>query len=200
MTQPRRSLDVGLIGALADLLLAGILGAFLSVATDLTGDAVPRPIVLAVLYGTPGIIGLIGVRARRPWLLVAAALPLVPASLLSYYVTLVFVVPAALMLVGASDMRREPGGQGSGAGETVAAFAVAALVVLAVWAAVIGLTEPGCVAIAGGQTCGSAFVSVRGVFVAAACLVSAVAIALWRASRVRRVAAPVGSEVGGGGR
>jgi hypothetical protein len=184
MTQPRRSLDAALTGALADLLLASIFGAFLSLATEPTGDAVPRPIVLSVLYAVPGFIGLIGVRARRPWLLVAAALPLLPGSLLSFSgITLVFLVPAALMFIGASHMRREPGGQSNGAWEACAALVVAALVVAAGWAAVIGLTEPGCVAIAGGQTCSSAFVSVRGVLVASACLVAAVAIAAWAARR-----------------
>ncbi len=199
MTQPRRSLDAALTGALADLLLAGLLGVFLSAVTEPTGDAVPRPIVLAVVFAVPGIIGLIGVRARRPWVLVAAALPLVPASLVAYYVTLVFLVPAALMFIGASDMRREPGGEGNGAWEAIAALVVAALVVLAGWAVVIGLTEPGCVTIAGGQTCSSAFVSVRGVLVAATCLVAAVAIAAWAARRAQ-TAGPLGSQLNTGGR
>jgi hypothetical protein len=184
VTQPRRSLDAGLTGVFADLLLAGLLGAFLSVATEPTGDVVPRPIVLAVLYAVPGVIGLIGVRARRRWVLVAAALPLLPGSLLSFTgVTLVFIAPAALMLIGASDMRAEPGHRGNRALTAATAIFVAALVVAAGWAAVIGLTESGCVAIPGGQTCSSAFVSVRGVLVASACLVAAVAIAAWGSGR-----------------
>lgn len=199
MTQPRRSVDVGLVGALADLLLAGILGAFLMVATDPTGDAVPRPIVLAVLYATPGLIGLIGVRARRPWVLVAAALPLLPGSVLSYGVTLVFVAPAAVMLIGASDMHRASGRQGNRAWGAAAAFVVAALVILAGWAAVIGLTEPGCVAIPGGESCSSAYVSIRGVLVAGACLLCALAIAAWGAG-LPRVAASIGSQLDPGGR
>ena len=76
MTEQSHGLDYGLIGALTDIAAAIVLAVLLALATDWTGDAAPRPIVVAALYGTPGVIALLGVIAQRPWLLLAGGLPL----------------------------------------------------------------------------------------------------------------------------
>jgi hypothetical protein len=109
MTEQRTGLDYGLIGALADIGFAIVLGSFLAINTNWQGDAAPRPLVIAVLFATPGVIALIGVLAERPWLLIAGSLPLFPAAGLSFTgATLVFLLPAALMVVGAMRMISRP--------------------------------------------------------------------------------------------
>jgi hypothetical protein len=179
MPEQRSWVDYGLIGALADIGFALVLAAMLAVATDWTGDAAPRPLVIAALYATPGIIGMIGVVAQRPWLLVAAALPLFPAAGLSFSgATLVFLLPAALMVVGAMRMAGRPEVPRFTIGNAVAAAAIVVLVVLAGWSVLIGLTVSACHPIAGGQACGSGYIATNGLIVAGVCLLAALAIAV----------------------
>jgi hypothetical protein len=66
------------VAVAADLLLAAVLAIFPSVATQSAGDPIPRPLVIAVLFAAPGVIGLLGIIGERRSLLGAAALPLIP--------------------------------------------------------------------------------------------------------------------------
>jgi hypothetical protein len=53
-------------------------------------------------YSMPGVIAFVGIRARRPWLLVAAGFASAVGSIVAFSgVTLIFVVPAVLLLAGA---------------------------------------------------------------------------------------------------
>jgi hypothetical protein len=190
MAEQRRGFDYGLIGAMSDIGFSVVLGIFLAVGTDWSGDAAPRPVVVGILYATPGLIGLIGVLAERPWLLIAASLPLFPAAGLSDSgATLVFLLPAALMTVGAMRMINLPNIQRMTAANVGSAIAITVLILLAGWAVLIGMTEPACHPVAGGQACGSGYISVNGVIVAGGCLLAALAIAVigsGRLSKVRR--------------
>src|SRR4051795_12524437 len=179
MTDERRGLDFGLIGAMSDIGFAIVLGVLLAFATEWIGDALPRPLVIALLYATPGLIGLLGVVANRPWLLIAGALPLFPAAGLSLTgATLVFLLPAVLMTAGAVRMIGRPDVPPTTLLHGVAAVAITVLVLVAGWSVLIGMTEYVCSPIAGGQSCTSGAISVGGLLVAAGCLVAALAIAV----------------------
>jgi hypothetical protein len=164
------------IGAALQILLAVALGIFLSIATDGPGDAVPRPLVVALLYSAPGVIAALGAIARRRSLLLVAALIAIPGARLSM-VTLIFVVPGALFLVGASTLPRRQGSLGSNLVGTAGGVACLVLVLAAGWAVLIGLTRPACYSIPGGSGCSSAAISPGGVTVAAVLLAFAVGLA-----------------------
>ena len=181
MAAAHRGVNIGLLGAVLGLILAAILGVFLVLATDTSGDAVPRPLILAVLFATPGVIGLLGSLRGEPALLAAAAAPLFPGALLSFGgVTLPFLLAALLMLIGALQIRRADTLHRTLSG-AVRATGIAALIVIGGWATLIGMTEPGCVPIPHGQYCSSAFISTRGVITGGLCLVIALVLAVWSA-------------------
>ena len=192
--EARRGLDLGVLGAALDLILAAALGAFLWFATSVSGDAIPRPLILAALYATPGLIALVATRGGRPALLAAGGVALIPASFLSFAgVTLPFLIPALLMLIGAARMRVNPGMWKVSLGDLLVGALVVMLIVGGGWATLIGLTEPSCVATADGEHCSSAYVSVRGLLVGAACIAGALTLAAWSSglSRYGRSRFPV---------
>jgi hypothetical protein len=176
-----RGVDPGMLGATAQLLLAVILGAFLAVATDSTGAAFPRPLVFTLLYATPGVVGLLGARSRRRSLLVAAVLPLIPGSVLSFsLVTLIFVVPAVLMAAGAAGIARS----GIRAQSVVMTVGIAALIVGAGWTMLLGITRDTCGSgLGGASSCGTGLISFEGVLVGLVLLGTAVALAAWWSRR-----------------
>jgi hypothetical protein len=176
-----RGVDPGMLGATAQLLLAVSLGAFLAVATDSTGDAIPRPLVFTLLYATPGVVGLLGARSRRRSLLVAAVLPLIPGSVLSFsLVTLIFVVPAALMAASAAGISRS----GIRAQSVAMTVGIAALTVGAGWAMLLGFTRDTCGSGLGGASfCGTGLISIEGVLVGLVFLGTAIALAAWWSRR-----------------
>jgi hypothetical protein len=172
--------SAAIMAVASDLLLAAILAVFLSVATQSTGDAIPRPVVIAFLFATPGVVGLLGLLGRRRSLLLAAALPLIPGSVLSFaLVTLVFVIPAVLFLIAAVAMPSRGRPFGGRLVELGRAVVTGGLVIAAGWAVLLGLTVEGCYAIPGGEGCGSGLTSWSGVAAAAALLLAAVGIAAW---------------------
>ena len=62
----------------------------------------PRGVVLIGVFAAPSVVGLIGVRARRPALLLGAGLASAVGSFTAFsLVTLIFLVPSMLFLVGA---------------------------------------------------------------------------------------------------
>ena len=188
MRGDRPAIDVGLLGALIQLVFAVVLGGFLSGITAPTGDAVPRPLVVFLLYAAPGLVALLGARSQRRSLLVAAALPLVPGSILSFSgVTLIFVLPAILMVAGAAGIARPRVSSGAsridGAGVGVA-VSIAALLVAAGWAMLLGFTRDTCSSGANDTaSCGSALISIEGIAVGLALQLAALALAAWWARR-----------------
>lgn len=95
-----RSTFLGRLGALTQITFAIVIGAFS--LFNRQPDFVPRWAVVLIVYSMPGVIAFVGIRARRPWLLVAAGLASAIGSILAFSgVTLIFVVPAVLLLAGA---------------------------------------------------------------------------------------------------
>lgn len=95
-----RSQFIGRLAGLTQILFAVIIGGVASLGYEV--GVIPRGVVLLVLYSLPGVVGLVGVASRRPALLVAAALISFVGSFIAFSgVTLIFIVPAAMLLVGA---------------------------------------------------------------------------------------------------
>jgi hypothetical protein len=171
-----RGVRLGRLAVTADVMLAAILTVFLAGATDSDGDVVPRPVLLLLLYATPGIVGAIGVVERRRSLLFAAGAALLPGSLLSFAgVTLVFVIPAVLSWAAAAAMSRPD--RGSRLAELLEVVVELALM-LGAAIALFSTTTEGCTA--DGSVCGSGFLSWTGVAWAVALDAIAIAFAVWR--------------------
>ena len=167
------------VGVALDLILTATLTIFLLVATGPDRlDPVPRPLVLAALLATPAVIGAMAIARRRRSLLIAAAMPLVPASLLSWaFVTLPFAIVAVLFVAGAASLPRPAETAGARLIHASQGFAVASLVLLAGWAVLFGLTTETCVSDAVSTLCGNGVITVEGLGVAVALLVGAVVLA-----------------------
>lgn len=90
------------------ILFAVLLGGVSAIAGGDSPEFPPRGIVLLAVYAVPGVIGLIGVAGARPALLVAAAVASTLGSFVAFSgVTLIFLVPAMLFLVGAVRIASE---------------------------------------------------------------------------------------------
>ena len=159
---------LALFGAAIDVVLAAVLGVFLGVVTNGPGDAVPRPLVIAILFAVPGLIAALGAVGHRRGLLIAAAAILIPGSVLSFaLVTLIFIFPTAMFVAAAARMPHAHQTLVSKLAGFGLALGVLALVLAAGWAVLLGLTEEACFAVPGGSGCGSGLISTRGVVVAA---------------------------------
>lgn len=187
MTGRPRTVDIGLLGGVTTVLFAVILGVFLTAVTDSTGDAVPRPVVITLLYAVPGIVGILGASSRRRSLLVAAVLPLIPGAVLSFAgVTLIFVLPALLMLAGAAGLPSASDRSRVSPGGVATAIWIAALIVGAGWAMLLGLTQNTCGSeLSGTSSCGSGLISIEGMLVGLVLLGAALVLAAWRARQPR---------------
>ena len=176
------------VGIAVDLVLTAVLTAWLLIATSSATDAVPRPLVLAALMTTPAAVAALGLARRRRSLLVAAAVPLLLASLLSWaFVTLPFAIVAVLYVAGAASLPAVVEPARVRALHVAQAVGVAVLVLAAGWAVLFGLTRDTCTGNAGSVSCSSAAISIDGVVVAAGLLLAAVALA----ALGRRPIAPV---------
>ena len=187
---------LGYAAALLQLVLAAALAILvLLISPDFPDpDAVPRPLVLGALYATPAVIAMIGVRWRRPSLLVAAATALIVGAFLSFSgVTLVFFIPALLMLSAALRMRAPHTGRPFGVSVAVAGL-VAVLIIAAGWLVLFALTDDRCVTADGAVSCSSAALTVAGGLAAAACLGLAIGVAVLAV--VRREAAGLEASAG----
>lgn len=101
-------IDIGRLGGLTQVVFASLLGGLSALAREGSPEFLPRGFVLLAVYSLPGIIGLLGVAQRRPALLLAAAAASTIGSVLAFSgVTLIFLVPAMLFLVGAVRMASE---------------------------------------------------------------------------------------------
>ena len=101
-TQPE--VFIGRLGSLTQLIFAVLLGAVplisgLANATP-TPDIVPRGLVIWALFSLPGLVGLVALREQRPALLLASGAASVLGSFLAFsLVTLIFLVPATLLVI-----------------------------------------------------------------------------------------------------
>lgn len=146
-----RSTFVGRLGALTQITFAVAICFFSLFSRQ--PDFVPRWAVVLIVYAMPGVIAFIGIGARRPWLLVAAGLASAIGSILAVSgVTLIFVVPAVLMLAGAIRLAAAGSGRPpaparrtlvAAIAQPVAAAGVVAMLVAGGGSALL-LTEAGC--------------------------------------------------------
>jgi hypothetical protein len=174
---------LALSGAALDIVLAATLGVFLASATSGPGDAVPRPLVIAILFSVPGVIAALGAVGHRRGLLIASAAILIPGSVLSFaLVTLIFIFPAAMFVAAAARMPHAHQTLVSRLAGFGLALGVLALVLAAAWALLLGLTDEACFSVPGGSGCGSGLISFRGAVIAA--VLAALAIVLAAAPAV----------------
>lgn len=170
------ALRLGRLAVTIELLFIGILTVWLALNTDSGADVVPRPIALLLLYATPGIVALFGLIGRRRSLVFAAAVVLLPGSVISI-VTVIFFLPAILLWLTSLLMAAPGDGRGSrltGALEIV----IACCLMLGAAVALFSTTAAGCTA--DGSTCGDGFLTWTGVGLAVAIDLVAIAFAAWR--------------------
>ena len=118
------------LGVLTQVMFAVLIGAVSGLAGGVEPDFVPRPVVLLAIFALPGLVGLLGVARHRPAMVFAAGIASAIGSLVAFSgVTLIFLVPASLMLIGAARVPAEPGDWRSRVGGAVRAFLVVVLLV-----------------------------------------------------------------------
>jgi len=132
------------LGALSQIVFAALIAGVSALAGSSVPDFLPRPLVLFAVYGLPGLIGFIAIDRRRPAVLLAAAGASAIGAFVAFSgVTLIFVLPATFMAVGAIGM---PGGATSA--RSIAVGGVRALLILALLvaagASAILVTDAGC--------------------------------------------------------
>lgn len=110
---------VGLVGALTQLALAGIVAAVATILADSPPEPIPRGIALGLLYAVPAAIGAIGAVAGRRSLLIAAGVAAAVGSSLSI-ATLAFLIPALLFVAAATRQGTKPAPSAAGAARGVA--------------------------------------------------------------------------------
>jgi hypothetical protein len=123
------------LGVLTQLVFAVLLGGLSSLVATQDPDFVSRPLVLFGVYALPAVVGYLAIRHRRPGTLLGAGLASALGSFLAFSgVTLIFLVPAVLLLVGAGALRGGRSSWGS------IAFGVAQTILVAVLLATAGLS------------------------------------------------------------
>jgi hypothetical protein len=135
------------LGAMTQIVFAGLLGIVASFGAE--PGFLPRGAVLFLTFAVPGLVGWLGVERRRPALLVAAGLTSFVGSFIAFSgVTLIFLIPALLLLAGAVRVQVSEPPRGRVAmlpalGRAVAACAVLVMVVGAGASALL-LTDNAC--------------------------------------------------------
>jgi hypothetical protein len=145
----RQTRFLGRLAGLTQLVFAGLIAAVSAFASSGDPDFVPRWAVLFLWYALPGVIGLIGVQADRPWLVLVAGLTTaIGASIAMSGVTLIFLVPAILFLFGAARLARStPSRRGDGWARGLAQLGLAAAIavlVVGAGAALLVNTDSAC--------------------------------------------------------
>jgi len=98
------------LGALTQLVFALLIGGVSGLAGDPEPDFVPRPVVLLAIFALPGLVGLLAIARHRPAMVLAAGIASAVGSFVAFSgVTLIFLVPASLMLIGAARVPAEAG-------------------------------------------------------------------------------------------
>jgi hypothetical protein len=95
------------LGVLTQILFAALIGgaSFAAGGGDPEPDFLPRPLVLVGIYGLVGAIGWVAIERDRPEVLFAASGAALLGSIIAFSgVSLIFVVPASLMGIGAMGM------------------------------------------------------------------------------------------------
>lgn len=88
------------LGAATQVMFAALLGGVALFGSE--PGFLPRGVVLFVAFAVPGVVGWIGAVRRRPALLIAAGLTSFVGAFVAFSgVTLIFLVPALLLIVGA---------------------------------------------------------------------------------------------------
>ncbi|MEA2672823.1 MAG: hypothetical protein QOI92_15 [Chloroflexota bacterium] len=109
----------------------------------------PRGVVVLGVFAAPGMVGLIGVRSRRPALLLGAGLASAVGAFTAFsLVTLIFLIPSLLFLIGAVRLAggnpgSPRGGWTSGVMQVAIAVAIVPLLIGAGAAALL-VTDSGC--------------------------------------------------------
>jgi hypothetical protein len=165
---------MGRLAAVAQVVMAGLIGAVAAIAGAASGEHVPEPlprgVTLALLYLIPAAVGVIGAGGQRRSLLGAAAALCVLGSFLSF-VTLIFLIPAILFGAAAASRidgatsDRTVGRLGSLVGEAlglaIVGFGVASALALLL------TTTDACWSTATGSGCGSGVITIQGLALAA---------------------------------
>lgn len=144
---PDRSQFIGRLAGTTQVVFAVLIGVVASFAVE--PGFVPRGPILMGIFALPGVVGLIGVRARRPALLVAASLTSGVGSFIAFSgVTLIFLVPTVLFVFGAVALAGAPvGSPREGVVRGVAQLLIATLIVVLLiggGASALLLTDSGC--------------------------------------------------------
>lgn len=139
---------LGRLASITQVIFAFLIGALASFRFE--AGFVPRGAALLIVFALPGLVGLIGVRARRPALLVASGLASSIGSFVAFSgVALIFLIPALLFLAGAAQLSRAPAaaaareGVAGAATQLVLAAAIAVLI-LGAGSATLLLTDSAC--------------------------------------------------------
>lgn len=144
MTSLPQAQSVARLGALTQLVFAGLIGGLSGMAGSAEPGFLPRPLVLFGVYALPGVIGLLAIARRRPATLLAAGSASAVGSFLAFsLVTLIFLIPALLMLLGAAAIRGLPGGWADRALGALRAVLVLALL-LGAGGAALFITDERC--------------------------------------------------------
>lgn len=144
MTSLPQAQSVARLGALTQVVFAGLIGGLSGMAGSAEPGFLPRPLVLFGVYALPGVIGLLAIARRRPATLLAAGSASAVGSFLAFsLVTLIFLIPALLMLLGAAAIRGLPGGWADRALGALRAVLVLALL-LGAGGAALFITDERC--------------------------------------------------------
>ena len=118
------------LGALTQLVFAALIDGVSGLAGDPEPDFVSRPVVLLAIFALPGLVGLLAVARHRPGAVLAAGIASAVGSFVAFSgITLIFLVPASLMLIGAARVPAEPGEWRSRAVGAARGFLIAILMV-----------------------------------------------------------------------
>jgi len=142
-----RAAFIGRLASVTQITFGAILGVVASLGFE--PGFVPRGGVLLLLFALPGVIGLMGVAARRPALLLAAFLSSFVGAFIAFSgVTLIFLVPAAMFLVAAAALAVTALPDGSrawlGAFGRLGLSALVVVLVLAAGASALLVTDSAC--------------------------------------------------------
>jgi len=135
------------LGAITQVVFGGLLGIVASFASE--PGFLSRGAVLFLTFAVPGLVGWVGATRRRPALLVAAGVTSFVGAFVAFSgVTLIFLIPALLLLVCAVHMQVAEPSRGRAAilpalGRAVAACAIVVMLVGA-GASTLLLTDDGC--------------------------------------------------------
>lgn len=142
-----RSLFLGRLGSVTQITFAALIGVVASRSFE--PGFVPRGAILLIVFALPGLVGLIGTTARRPALLVAAGITSAMGAFIAFSgVTLIFLIPAALLFAGAVRLAAAPASEArQGLLASAAQLGIAAVIVVLVagaGASAILMTDSGC--------------------------------------------------------